>query len=181
VTSRINFELDAASEVWHALRVLKICENADVFLIKRKREWIRGLIAIVFDYDSILASKMIYKYFLEKPWIMEFSEKIIPVEFVSNDINEVASWVLETAKKRISSESKWKVEIYKHSAMHKTLHVIEKVTKDINWGKVDLTNPDWIIHIDIIKRTLAASIIKPNTIIRKKIIKQKLMKKKLTL
>ncbi len=181
VTSRIHFELDAASEVWHALRATGICPEADVYLVKRGRDWIRGVIAFAFDGDPYRAVEAIRAYFKEKPWIMEFTEKIFPVEFVSNNVDEIVKFVSEKIAEVIKESTKWRISIHKHNTVYKRNKILEKVASVINVGKVDLESPDRIILINLIKNTIAVALAKPNQIVRKKDIKEGLNKKELTL
>ncbi len=181
VTSRIHYELDAASEVWHALKATGICDNAHVSLIKKGREWIRGLIAFSFNNDPYTAIRAVKGYFLKRPWIMEFTERIIPIEYVSNHLNNIINYVAEKVINKIRVEDRWKIEVFKHSTKYKKKKIIEKVAEEINIGKVDLEKPDWIILINAIKTTLTASIIQPDQIIRKKEIMEMTDKKELTI
>ncbi|MGQ4890959.1 MAG: THUMP domain-containing protein [Candidatus Njordarchaeia archaeon] len=181
VTSRIHFELDAASEVWHALRATGICPDADVYLIKRGREWIRGVIAFAFDNDPYEAIRAIRDYFEKKPWIMEFTERIFPVEYVSDDIDEIARYISGKVNKIFSNNTRWRIRIHKHNTVYKRSKILEKVANVVNIGKVDLEKPDITILINLIKNTITVSFTKPNQIIRKKDVKNKLNKKELTL
>jgi len=170
VSSRLHKEYDAASEVWHALRKTGICENAEVHLIRKKREWIRGLVAFVFDYDPLKAILMVKDYFKRNQWIMEYTERIYPIEFVAYDLEEAKEFLENTANKRIG-ESKWKIHVFKHDAKYKRKKVIEKLAESINTGSVDLENPDWLVTVHIVKDEIGLAIIKEEHLVRKKEIK----------
>jgi len=171
VSSRLHREYDAASEVWHALRRTGISDNPEVHLIRRGRDWIRGLIAFVFEGNPLEAVLAIREYFRRNQWIMEYTERIYPIEYVTNDINEAVNFLANTAEKRIGSE-KWKIHVFKHDAKLKRKKVIEKLAEVIDTGKVDLENPTWIITVHIIKDNIALAIVKEKHLIRKKDIKQ---------
>ena len=171
VTSRLHFELDAASEVWHALRVTGICEDAGVHLVKKGREWIRGLIAFYFDGDPIKAISAVREYFKLKPWIMEFTEKIYPIMFVTNDLDEAAEYVEKKAQQVIRPENTWRIKVFKHNAKLKRKKVIDALAQKVDIGKVKMEEPDWYITVHIIKTTLALAVIKKEQIVQKKDIK----------
>ncbi len=177
VTSPRHYELDAASEIWHCLRATGICEDARIFFPKSKKEWIRGLILVDFDFDPIEAIEKIRKYLEEKPWIMEYMQRIIPVEFASEDINVIKEKVREIASKKIKQNDSWRITVSKHASKYGKFKIIEEIADVINWGKVNLENPDWIINIEVIKDTFYVAIIKKNHIIRKKEIKRIIVEK----
>lgn len=171
VTSRLHGEYDAASEVWHALRASGVCENAEVRLVKRGREWIRGLIAFVFEGDPLEAVLKIKSYFMANQWIMEFTERIYPIEFVTDSLSEASKYLTGVAEEKIG-DSRWKIHVFKHSAELKRLKVIESLAEAVKVGKVDLENPEWIITVHIIKNNLALAVVKPDHLVRKKDIRQ---------
>ncbi len=170
VSSRLHREYDAASEVWHALRKTGICENAEVYLIRKGREWLRGLVAFVFDGDPLKAVLAIKDYFKRNQWIMEYTERIYPVEFVAYNLEEAKGFLEKKANERIG-DSKWKIHVFKHDAKFKRKKVIEKLAESINTGKVDLENPDWIITVHIVKDELGLAIVREEHLVRKKDIR----------
>ena len=179
VSSRIGFEIDAASEVWHCLHVTGICDDAEVYFIKTRDRSLRGLVSIVFDGDPIIAVRKIREYLTKKPWIMRYSHQIIPVEFVTGDVQKLKDYVARAASMRISSDDFWKINVSKHASGLSSRRIISEIAELINRGKVSLENPDWIINIEIIKKTFLAAIIGPQDIIRKKDIWEKVRKTKI--
>jgi len=174
VTANRYFELDAASEIWHILRNTNIAYDAEVVFIRRGKWWLRGLIAFVFEtplLSLIDIMSRIRDYLLKKPWIMEFAQRIIPVEKVSTKFEEVKEFVWETANRRLGEEDKWAIRVSKHEANVKRRKIIEELAKGISKGKVDLENPDWIVNVEVIRNTYATAIVPTNCIIRKKEIK----------
>ncbi|MHA1616471.1 MAG: THUMP domain-containing protein [Candidatus Njordarchaeales archaeon] len=171
VTSNRYYELDAASEVWHILKATNIADDAEVTFIRKGKWWLRGVIAFSFELNGITildAMERIRAYLLRRPWIMEFSQRIIPVELVSTDFSEIKSFVTSVANKRIRSNEKWAIKISKRDSKIKRQKIIEEIASQINVGKVDLENPDWIINIEVIRNTYAGSVIRSHHLIRKK-------------
>jgi len=175
-SSNIYFELDAASEVWHILRATGICEDAEIVFIRKGKWWLRGLFGVIFRGDVIKSMPIIRAYIQKKPWILEYTHRIIPVELITNDINELKEFVIKKAEERISENSRWMIRVSKHDTKLKRRKVIEEVAKGINIGEVDLEKPDWVINIEIIRNTFAAAVIPPNFIIQRKEFKERLKK-----
>ncbi len=171
VTSRLHYELDAASEVWHALRVTGICEDAGVYLVKKGKDWIRGLIAFVFEGNPFEAINKIREYFKLKPWIMEFTEKIYPIMLVTEDLDEAAEYVEKNANNMIKENETWRIWVHKHNTKLKRQKIIEKLAERVNVGKVRMENPDWYITIHLIKTTIGVAIMKREHLLQKKNIK----------
>ena len=176
VTSRVYWELDAASEIWHCLKATGICDNAEIVFIRQKNRLIRGLFAVVFDGDSREAIRKIRSYLFKHPWIMRYSQRIIPVELVTTKFDEVLNFIRENSKR--IDEAKWMIRVSRHNADISKMQIIEKVAPLITKGRVDLKNPEWIINIECILRTFAVAIIRKEELIRRKELKE-LLKGKL--
>lgn len=170
-TSNIYHELDAASEVWHVLRATGICRDAQIIFIRRGKWWLRGLIGIAFDNDGLEAVEKMRSYLVKRPWIMEYTQRIIPVEVVTQDIDELIDFLATKSAQRILPEDTWMIRVSRHDSKISRMPIIEKIASRINFGKVNLMNPDWIINVEIIKDTFAAAVIRPYHIIRKKELK----------
>lgn len=179
VSSRVGFEIDAASEVWHCLHVTGVADNIEVYFIKSRYRSLRGLIAIIFEGDPIMAIRKVREYLVQKPWIMRYSHRIIPVEIVTNSMEELKAYVANTISIRMSDEDSWKINVSKHSSKLSSRKIINNLAKGIEKGKVSLDNPDWIVNVEVIKKTFLAAVIKPQDIIRKKDIHEKMRKAKI--
>jgi len=171
VTSNRYFELDAASEIWHALRATGICDEAEIVFIRKGKWWLRGIIGVIFEGDAIFAIEKIRNYFVKRPWIMEYSQRVIPIEIVTTDINELKDFVKKRGQERISEKDRWMIKITKHDSKIKRRHLIDELASLIDKGKVDLSNPKWIINVEVIKNTFACAIIEKHHILRKKELK----------
>jgi len=171
VTSRVYWELDAASEIWHCLKTTGVCNNAEIVFVKQRNKLIRGLFAVVFDGDSREAVRRIRNYLLKHPWIMKYSQRIIPVELVTVNFDEVINFVKENSK-RINEGARWMIRVSRHHADVSKTQIIEKLAPLITRGKVDLKNPEWIINVECILKTFAIAIVKKEELIRRKELKE---------
>ena len=179
VSANARYELDAASEIWHCLYVTGVSENIDVYFIRHRDRSIGGLIAIVFDGDPLVAIRKVREYLMQKPWILRYALRIAPVEIVTQDVKELREFVEKVAESRIKKDDTWKIQISKRAAKVSSRKLIDELAGVIKTGKVSLSSPHWIVNIEIIKHTFLASIIKPEDIIRKKKLWEKLKKQKL--
>lgn len=178
VTTQPRYELDAASEVWHCLYANGYGEDIEVYFVRRKDRAIAGLIAIVFDGNPIEAIQKIRAYLLEKPWILRYTNKIIPVELATKSIDELLNFIAEKAKLRIGPNDTWKIQVSKRASKISSRRLIERVASVINVGKVSLEDPQWIVNIEVIRDVYLIALIRPEWIIRKKEIASVLQKKK---
>ncbi len=173
VTAITRFELDAASEVWHALRATGVCEDANIIFIKKGKRPLRGLFGVIFDSDPILAVEKIRNYFLKRPWIMRFSQGIVPIEFITNELNRLVEFIEIKGQERIKNSDSWKIRVQKHESKVSKKMLIERIASKINKGIVNLSNPDWVINVEVVVETYAVAIVRPYYIIRKKELKDK--------
>jgi len=173
VSSLTRFELDAASEVWHALRITGVSDNAEIVFIKNSKKLLKGIFGVIFRNDAIAAIEKIRYYFNKRPWIMKFSQKIVPIEFVTNDLESLLNFVEIESCNKISNHDNWKVQVNKHGSKVSKIELINKVADRVKTGTVNLTTPNWIINIEVVLDTYAVSIIRPSHIIRKKELNDK--------
>ncbi len=179
VSTNTRYELDAASEVWHCLYVTGVSKDIDVYFIRRKDRSIGGLIAIVFDGDPISAIRRMRDYLMNKPWILRYTLRVVPVEIVTGDLLELKEFVMRTARSRIGEGDSWKIQISKRATKISSRKLIDELAGLIKIGKVSLDNPSWIVNIEIIRDTYLASVIRPDDIIRKKKLWERLRRQKL--
>ncbi len=166
VTCLRNYEMDAASEIWHALRATGYEPDAEVHIIRHKIRELAGLVILCFKKNSRDAVRVIKQYFLKKPWIMKFAQKVVPLEFISQKIEEIEAF-LEKNRNRIGKDDTWKINVNKHLALDNRKYLIDKLAKKIWWGKVNLSNPIWIVNLEIITNNYAISIIKKDEILKR--------------
>jgi len=160
--------MDSASEVWHCLYMVNVCKDIEVYFIRRRNRAIGGLIAIVFDADPILAIRKVRGYLEDRPWIMRYTLRIVPVEMVTGSLEELSRFVSNVANARIGESETWRISVSKRASKVSSRKLIESLASNISKGSVNLETPDWIINVEAIRQTYLCAVIKPEDIIRKK-------------
>lgn len=169
VTTQPKYELDSASEIWHCLYMTGHNETSiRVYFIKKRYRLVAGLIAIAFEGDPLRAVENIRLYLEKHPWILKYTNKVIPVEVVSDDINTFVENITKLANRRITNYETWRITVSKHASKIKTSKIIDAIASKIKVGRVSLKDFNWIINIDAIGENLLGSVIKPYHIISKK-------------
>jgi tRNA acetyltransferase TAN1 len=93
------------------------------------------------------------------PWEIRYLLRFIPIEkVVLTDILEIKDISIELMKK-IPSDESLKIQIEKRHTNLKQLDIINEIAPFIS-TKVDLTNPSWILLIEIIGKFTGISVIK---------------------
>lgn len=167
-TCQVYWELDAASEVWHCLRATGVCDSADIVFIRSHGRLYRGMFAVVFRGDAREAARRVRRYLEAHPWILKYTSRIVPVELVTADLQEVVAFVEREANARIGESERWKVRVERHEMEISRDLLIDAIAKVVRRGKVDLERPDWIINVECVRRTFAVSIIRPEELIQRK-------------
>ena len=169
VTTQPKFELDAASEIWHCLYKVGIPEDdIEVYFIRKRFKLVAGIIAISFNSDPLKIIPKIREYLKRHPWILRYTHRIVPVEYVTDNIDDMIFRVSKLANKRLSIDSKWRITINKRATKISSRTLIEKIANLIARGKVSLTNYEWIINIEIIGDTFLVAVIPRDFILLKK-------------
>ena len=156
-TARGNEE-DACSEIWYLLG-----ETGDS-APKVEKTGITGLIAAKTasnPFDVIRKFRTILK---ERPYEFRYSLRVIPVEkTVRTDLTEIQRAVMELASKINESET-FRVTVEKRFTTLSTKDIIEAAAVNIE-RRVDLSNPDKIILIEVVNGVTGVSILKADDIL----------------
>lgn len=169
VSTQIRYELDSASEIWHCLYATGYDINQiEVHFIRKRDKSIGGLIAITFEGNPIDALKKIRQYLYKHPWILYYTHRIVPIEYVTLDPTLLINQAVKLALKKIDPNASWRITISRHATKIKRQPLIDSIASKINIGRVSLEKPDWIINIEIIKNTFLLSVLEPIDIIRRK-------------
>jgi tRNA(Ser,Leu) C12 N-acetylase TAN1 len=90
--------------------------------------------------------------------------KIVPLEsLIKTDLQQIVIKASERAKLKISTSNSWRLTVNKRQSNLRTSQVIHEVAEEINWGTVNLKNPDLEIRIEIIRDLTGISIMKPGS------------------
>ena len=156
-TSRGN-ENNACSEIWFLLGELGDREA----LVDRTE--VSGLIVAKTNLDPFKAIEELRNLLKERPEEFRYILKVLPVEIVvKTRIEEIKKAVAKLHNKILEDES-FRVTVEKRHSNISTRDLIEAAVENLN-RKVDLTNPDKIILIEVLGRLTGISVIKPNEIL----------------
>jgi tRNA acetyltransferase TAN1 len=164
-TSR-GYETHARSE----LRFLfeKIGDTSPVI----QRTGISGLVAVKTSMDAIEAINQFRAILRQSPYQFRFTLRIIPIQkVVRTDLALIQQTVAELSSKIAKNET-FRVTVEKRFTEIHTQDIIEKVAANVK-RKVNLTQPDKIILIEVVGGLTGVSIVKPEDVLS--VLKEKLL------
>ncbi|OLS23016.1 MAG: hypothetical protein HeimC3_27130 [Candidatus Heimdallarchaeota archaeon LC_3] len=175
VSSKTWFERNALSETFNLLMKISRIKNPEVFAQTLN---IRGLGLIQFKDIKIDFSEKNLKIINENIDELKYCEKIIPLnEFLRKKMTlDDLSKEINPHLSIIKEKDKWKIEIKKRQTSFKDKELISSIASLMKNGSVDLTNPDWIIHINIVRNWIGFGIIKPQFVLKLAENRQKMSK-----
>jgi tRNA acetyltransferase TAN1 len=120
---------------------------------------IDGLVVGVCLKDPVDFIFFLRKKLKDVPWDIRYLLRFIPIEHVViTDVSEIKNTSIELMKK-IPNNHSFKILIEKRHTSLKKIDIINTIGPFIS-SKVDLTNPEWILLIEIIGRYTGLSVIK---------------------
>ena len=160
ISSQRSVERDALSEAFYVISdILK-------YDLKPLRSRVPGLSILRLIDESSDTLEIMFKIneYIEEKGPLVACLKIVPMEcLIKTDLPQIVLQVLERAKIKILPSNSWRLTVNKRQSNLRTVQIINEVAKEINWGKVDLTNPDLEIRIEIIRDLTGISIMKPSS------------------
>ena len=158
VTTRRGDEDNACSEIWYLLKEISD-EAAEV-----DKTGVSGLIAVKSSFNPFEVIAKFREILKERPYEFRYSLRIIPIEkVIRTDLNEISRTATELASKIGKNES-FRVTVEKRFTKTSSRDIIEAAASNID-RKVNLTNPDKILLIEVIGGLTGISIIKPDDIL----------------
>jgi len=158
VTTRRGDEDNACSEIWYLLKEIGD-EAAEV-----DKTGVSGLIAVKSSFNPFEVIAKLREILKERPYEFRYSLRIIPIEkVIRTDLNEISRTATELASKIGKNES-FRVTVEKRFTKTSSRDIIEAAASNID-RKVNLTNPDKILLIEVIGGLTGISIIKPDDIL----------------
>jgi tRNA acetyltransferase TAN1 len=154
----------------HELRFLfeKIGDTSPVI----EKTGVSGLIAVKTSIDAIEAIRQLRAILHQSPYEFRFTLRIIPIEkVVRTDLDLIQQTVAELSSK-IEENETFRVTVEKRFTGTHTQDIIEKVATNIK-RKVNLTQPDKIILIEVVGGLTGVSVVKPEDILS--VLKEKLL------
>ncbi len=156
-TSRGN-ENNACSEIWFLLG-----ELGDKEALVDKTE-ISGLIVAKTNLDPFKAVEGLRNLLRERPWEFRYVLKVLPIEIVvKTKIEEIKRAAAKLHHKILENET-FRVTVEKRHSNISTRDLIEAAVENLD-RKVNLSNPDKIILIEVLGRLTGISVIKPSDIL----------------
>ena len=160
ISSQRSVERDALSEAFYVISdVLK-------YDLKPLKSRVPGLSILRLTDESVdtldIMSK-IKEYIIEKGPLVACL-KIVPLECLfKTDLPQIILHASEKARVKILPSNSWRLTVNKRQSNLRTFQIINEVAKEINWGIVNLTNPDLEIRIEIIRDLTGISVMKPGS------------------
>ncbi len=156
-TSRGN-EAEACSEIWYLLGELG--DKA----AKVDKTGVTGLIAAKTSFSPLETMEKLRGMIKERPHEFLHSLRIIPIQQVlRTDLGEIERAATQLASD-ISEDETFRVTVEKRFTNLAAKDIIEAAAANIE-RKVDLTNPDKIVLIEVVGGFTGMSILKPSDII----------------
>ncbi len=160
ISSQRSFERDALSEAFYIISdILK-------YDLKPLRSRVPGLSILRLtdeSFDIMEIMSKITEYIKDKgPLVVCL--KIVPLEcIIKTDLPQIVIQASEKARLKILPSNSWRLTVNKRQSNLRTFQVINEVAEEINWGTVNLINPDLEIRIEIIRDLTGISIMKPGS------------------
>lgn len=137
-----------------------------------ERTGISGLIAAKTNVDAIEAVRQFRAILLESPYEFRYILRIIPIEKVVHTDLELIQRAVAELSPKIGEDETFRVTVEKRFTTAHTKDIIEKVAVNVK-RKVNLTQPDKIILIEIVGGLTGVSIAKPEDVLS--VLKEKLL------
>lgn len=126
-----------------------------------RRTGISGLIAIRTAFNPLEAVEKLRKILHERPYEFRHTLRIIPVEkVVRTDLNEIRKTAEELGL-RIGEDETFRITAEKRFTTIHAEEIIEAVATGIK-RKVDLTNPNKILLVEVVGKLTGMSLLKPS-------------------
>ncbi len=156
-------ERDGMSELWHVL--IKYCNISPIEAFELP---IRGLylIAITENPQEIVA--VIGSIVKEKKFVFQMSRKLIPIDQIIESSLDLLAERITPYLKRIHKKDQWRITVNRRHTNLKKAEIIEKIAllPQAPKGRVNLSNPDWEIIIEIFGRWIGFSVCPTNSILK---------------
>ncbi|MEA2090151.1 MAG: THUMP domain-containing protein [Thermoproteota archaeon] len=124
----------------------------------------RGVIGVKTCLDEREVIGQLRRLFLEEPLIFQCTLKWVPVDlWTLSDIDSMKGGVRKLRDK-IQRGERWRMTVEKRRyTKHHKIEIIRELAELVD-EKVDLTNPDKILRVEIIGKYTALSVLKPQNI-----------------
>lgn len=124
---------------------------------------ISGLLVCRTQLDPISIPGMLVNLLKEEPWRFKFVLRVLPIEKVAEAELDVICRCIREISARIKPRQTFRITVEKRHNSINSNDLIRGIASEID-RKVNLSNPDWIILVEVIKNVVGLSIIRPHYI-----------------
>jgi len=158
VTTARGNEEDACSEMWYLLG--EIGDSA----AKVDKTGITGIIAAKSAFNPFEVIEKLRTILKERPYEFRYTLRVIPIEkVVRTDLGEIERAATELAAKIAENET-FRVTVEKRFTETPLKDIIEAAAVNIE-RRVDLSNPDKIVLVEVLGGLTGISVVKPAEIL----------------
>ena len=129
-----------------------------------ERTGVSGLIAVKTNMDGVEAIRRFRVLLQESPYEFRFTLRIIPIERVVSTELEAIQHAVADLSVKIDEKETFRVTVEKRFTTTHSKEIIEKVAAGIK-KKVNLTNPDKIVLVEVIGAFTGVSVLSPEDIL----------------
>jgi tRNA acetyltransferase TAN1 len=137
---------------------------------------VSGLLRCLTHIELFSLSGMLSDLLKEEPWRFRSVLRILPIEKVTKAEIDIIHKCSREISERIPPSQTFRITIEKRHNSMKSIDLIRAIASDIE-RKVDLSNPDWIVLVEIIQNVAGLSVIKPHQVFSSVIEMRKLGEK----
>ena len=160
ISSQRSFERDALSEAYY---VISDVLGYELKLMKSRVPGL-SLLRLTEDNNDPLEIMTSIKEYIDDKGPLIACLKIVPLQtLIKTNLSEIVIHAVEKAKSSIQSSNSWRLTVNKRQTKLGTFEVIEAIADHIDWGKVNLTKPDFEIRIEIIRDLTGISVFPPGS------------------
>ena len=90
--------------------------------------------------------------------------KIVPLEhLIKTELPSITIQTKKLAEEKLLPSHSWRITLNKRQCNLRSVQIIQEVANEINWGRVNLSDPDIEIRIEIIRDLTGISIMAPDS------------------
>jgi tRNA acetyltransferase TAN1 len=163
VSSNRTYEHFAEREIWFILFI--IGDHSPVIM----HSPVPGILLVNTKLDPFKVIRKMREIIHKEPNFFQYILRVIPIDHVVEtdlELIHLSSLELYRSKKRLVRKRKtFAIQIKKRATDVSRNEIIDKIVHDIS-NSVNLKDPDWIFHYEIIGNVTGISLMKPNEILR---------------
>jgi len=125
-----------------------------------QRTSVSGLLRCLTHIDLFILGGMLSELLKEEPWRFRHVLRVLPIEVVTEAEIEIIRKSVRKISKRIPPTQTFRITVEKRHNSMKSMDLIRAIASDIE-RNVNLSNPDWIVLVEVIQNVAGLSVIKP--------------------